>query len=629
MLDPEAITRLARKLAELYEGVEVALLVLVARRLAQGLEDPGWAKARLREAGAVRSEARRIVARLRREREREVVALIAAAHGGGAAAALAALRRSRTRVAATGRVTATLSRRDSAAAQAALSRALSGRLAEGDLRILRAAPDLYRAVIGRVTAQGLVDGVTRRATAQAALDLFAGHGVTGFVDSAGKQWALASYAEMACRTAAHNAARQGVFDAVLAQGRDLVIISGSPSCCDMCAPWEGQVLSLDGATPGYPTLAEAEGDGLFHPSCVVGETLVLGPPVVAASSRWYEGEVVILRAASGDELTVTPNHPILTPKGWVAAGALHEGDHIVRYLGDERVMDSVDPDDEQVPSTIEQVTAALLKTSAVGAVRMPVSSEDFHGDGLGGEVDVVWANGLLRSSGDAALREPRSEQALTGSLVATQTFLAEGTPVEVITGAAHTSHRVVRGSGKGITAIRVHTAQTPALRLAAGDGRVSVPPQTFRERGLRDSDGPGRLLLRQLATEITLDSLIEVSRRDFAGHVYNLQTQGGWFACNGIVTHNCTHSVAPYIEGLTRRSATQYGDPERYAAQQQQRYLERGVRGWKMRQAGALDDLAAAKAKAHVREWQGRLREHVAKHDLPRLRYREQIGKAI
>ena len=197
---------------------------------------------------------------------------------------------------------------------------------------------------------GPVDGLV-------ALDLFAGHGVTGFVDSAGKQWALASYAEMACRTAAHNAARQGVFDAVLAQGRDLVIISGSPSCCDMCAPWEGQVLSLDGATPGYPTLAEAEGDGLFHPSCA--------------------------------------------------------------------------------------------------------------------------------------------------------------------------------------------------------------------------------------------------------------------------------HSADPYIEGLTRRSATQYGDPERYAAQQQQRYLERGVRGWKMRQAGALDDLAAAKAKAHVREWQGRLREHVAKHDLPRLRYREQIGKAI
>ena len=53
------------------------------------------------------------------------------------------------------------------------------------------------------------------------------------------------------------------------------------------------------------------------------------------------------------------------------------------------------------------------------------------------------------------------------------------------------------------------------------------------------------------------------------------------------------------------------------------------MREWKRREAASLDDLAAAKAKAHVREWQGRLREHVAKHDLSRLRYREQISKAI
>ena len=627
MIDPETVTRLARKLAELYEGVEVALLVTLARQLRRGLEDEDWTAKRLAGAGVVERSARRLVSRLQKTREREVAALVVGAHVMGAEAARRVLGRRATTTAAG--IDYTLARVDSPAATAALRSALEGRLADADLRILRATGDAYRQVIARVTAQGLAGDFTRRGAAQAALDSFASRGITGFVDGSGKAWNLASYTEMACRTAAHNAARQGVFDGVRSAGRDLVIVSGSPSCCDMCAPWEGEVLSLDGATSGYPTLAEAEAAGLFHPNCVVGETLVLGPPVVAASSRWYEGEVVILRAASGDELTVTPNHPILTPKGWVAAGALHEGDHIVRYLGDERVMDSVDPDDEQVPSTIEQVTAALLKTSAVGAVRMPVSSEDFHGDGLGGEVDVVWANGLLRSSGDAALREPRSEQALTGSLVATQTFLAEGTPVEVITGAAHTSHRVVRGSGKGITAIRVHTAQTPALRLAAGDGRVSVPPQTFRERGLHDSDGPGRLLLRQLATEITLDSLIEVSRRDFAGHVYNLQTQGGWFACNGIVTHNCSHTADPYIEGLTKRTAVQRGDPERYAARQEQRYLERGLRQWKMREAVALDDAAAARAAAKVSEWRSRLTQHIEANDLKRLRYREQIGKAI
>lgn len=618
MVDPDELVRLSLRLEQLYADVEVSLLRYIAKRLARGLGDDDWAVKRLGEAGVVRSRARRIVSSLQRERDKEIVRMVVAAHAAGAESA-----------ARTTGIAATIATVDSEAASRALVHALSGNLSQADLRILRSADDIYRRVIANVTARGLADEFTRRAAAQAALDMFTDTGITGFTDMAGRNWSLTSYVEMATRTAVHNAERQGVMDGVRATGRDLVMISGSPACCDLCAPWEGQVVSLDGMTTGYPTLGEAEADGLFHPNCVVGETLVLGPPVVAASSRWYEGEVVILRAASGDELTVTPNHPILTPKGWIAAGALHEGDHIVRYLGDERVMDSVDPDDEQVPSTIEQVTAALLKTSAVGAVRMPVSSEDFHGDGLGGEVDVVWANGLLRSSGDAALREPRSEQALTGSLVATQTFLAEGTPVEVITGAAHTSHRVVRGSGKGITAICVHTAQTPALRLAAGDGRVSVPPQTFRERGLHDSDGPGRLLLRQLATEITLDSLIEVSRRDFAGHVYNLQTQGGWFACNGIVTHNCSHTADPYIEGLTKRTAVQQGDPERYAAEQQQRYLERGLRQWKRREALALDPTQAQLAQNKIGEWRRRLEEHVTKHDLPREREREQISKAI
>ena len=44
------------------------------------------------------------------------------------------------------------------------------------------------------------------------------------------------------------------------------MIGGSSSGCELCSDWEGEVVSLDGATPGYPTLAEAEGAGLFHPN---------------------------------------------------------------------------------------------------------------------------------------------------------------------------------------------------------------------------------------------------------------------------------------------------------------------------------------------------------------------------
>lgn len=256
MVDPDELVRLSRRLEQLYADVEVSLLRYIAKRLARGLGDDDWAVKRLGEAGVVRSRARRIVSSLQRERDKEVVRMVVAAHTAGAESA-----------ARTTGIAATIATVDSEAASRALVHALSGNLSQADLRILRSADDIYRRVIANVTARGLADEFTRRAAAQAALDMFADTGITGFTDMAGRNWNLASYTEMAARTSIHNAARQGVIDGVRATGRDLVMISGSPACCDLCAPWEGQVVSLDGMTTGYPTLSDAEADGLFHPGC--------------------------------------------------------------------------------------------------------------------------------------------------------------------------------------------------------------------------------------------------------------------------------------------------------------------------------------------------------------------------
>lgn len=95
----------------------------------------------------------------------------------------------------------------------------------------------------------------------------------------------------------------------------------------------------------------------------------------------------------------------------------------------------------------------------------------------------------------------------------------------------------------------------------------------------------------------------------------------------GLQHPNCTHSVAAYIPGATSTAAGR-SNPDGYEAKERQRAMERKVREWKRRQALALDDQAAARAAAKVREWQAALREHVDAHDLKRLRYREQINLA-
>ena len=52
-------------------------------------------------------------------------------------------------------------------------------------------------------------------------------------------------------------------------GTDLVRVSrGGDPHCGGCFPWEGRILSLSGATDGFPTYDAAKEAGCFHPNCV-------------------------------------------------------------------------------------------------------------------------------------------------------------------------------------------------------------------------------------------------------------------------------------------------------------------------------------------------------------------------
>jgi hypothetical protein len=91
---------------------------------------------------------------------------------------------------------------------------------------------------------------------------------------------------------------------------------------------------------------------------------------------------------------------------------------------------------------------------------------------------------------------------------------------------------------------------------------------------------------------------------------------------------NCRHSVSAYLPGATRRTEPRQ-EAVGYEAQQRQRAIERNIRRWKTREALALDDTAAATARAHVAQWQAAMRDHLrANPALKRQSAREQIGSA-
>lgn len=94
----------------------------------------------------------------------------------------------------------------------------------------------------------------------------------------------------------------------------------------------------------------------------------------------------------------------------------------------------------------------------------------------------------------------------------------------------------------------------------------------------------------------------------------------------GLQHPNCRHSVSAYTPGLTRIEQAE-SDPDGYEAGQRQREIERRIRKYKRRQAAAITPEAKKAAGKKVRQWQGRMRDHLAAHpDLRRNRTREQEG---
>lgn len=134
-------------------------------------------------------------------------------------------------------------------------------------QLLRSTLDIYRSVIGIMSRKAALGIDTRITVARKVLFKFAGEGITGFVSRDGKRYDIASYVEMATRTTTLNTFREGRVLGITSRDNDLIIISSVPNPSPLCKPYERTVLSVSGKTKGYPTLAEAKGNGLFHPNC--------------------------------------------------------------------------------------------------------------------------------------------------------------------------------------------------------------------------------------------------------------------------------------------------------------------------------------------------------------------------
>ena len=111
---------------------------------------------------------------------------------------------------------------------------------------------------------------------------------------------LRGFAEMVAKNDHEECQVEGTKNRLLELGHDLVVITSHHNPCDLCAPWEGQVVSLTGQTEGYPTMEEAKAAGLFHPNC--RHFFGLYVEEVASSQRESEDDAPTVRTEDFDFL---------------------------------------------------------------------------------------------------------------------------------------------------------------------------------------------------------------------------------------------------------------------------------------------------------------------------------------
>ena len=305
-----------------------------------------------------------------------------------------------------------------------------------------------------------------------------------------------------------------------------------------------------------------------HPQCLVAGAVISGPRVLATTARWYRGEVIEIETVQGRHLTVTPNHPILTPEGWVAAGMLHEGSNVVCGGGQER--DSAmfppavhDPEDYQVPALIEDVVRSFGKSGSVVTTCVPTSAEDFHGDGVGSEVCVIGANRLLGNGFDASFSEPRLQQYLVGRDSDLTYLMREGFLTLGFEGLGLTPGGIMGSLSPEPPLFGSPFGVDQLLRFLDSAGLDSGFKQDTSDGTTSDPIPSGESLLG-FTGQVRIDQVARIGRKPFAGHVYNLQTSSGWYIANGIVTHNCMCVITPVHEDpkeFTERLRAWMADP--------------------------------------------------------------------
>lgn len=304
--------------------------------------------------------------------------------------------------------------------------------------------------------------------------------------------------------------------------------------------------------------------------------------------RWFVGDMAHITFGDGSVLSATVNHPILTDRGFKAAGLIDSSDNVVRTIN--KGFNGVEVNSDYEIPTFEQIFRAFELLGVEISVSPSVAG-DFHGDISNGDIDIIRVDSLLVDEINPSIREKfaklnlsdsdkmvvlslltcLSDRSLSGFRLKSpsasdmrildlvrSSFLAHLTPLESFGFALGSwfdpsiKEALPDNAAAGFEmfsdcifafSVLVHGNNIFDRQIDAwhrSDPRSFKPALAkFNREGCRGDIENTSGILNKHTVGYKLDSPINVSVRHFSGHVYNLETSSNDYNVCASTVSNC------------------------------------------------------------------------------------------
>lgn len=265
--------------------------------------------------------------------------------------------------------------------------------------------------------------------------------------------------------------------------------------------------------------------------------------------QWYSGNLLTIKTAD-KTVRVTPNHPLLTDRGWIEAQFLKHGDNLVGITTDGKPELFVERESHNLPASGSEESKFFIIGDLFFRTGVPVTAINFDGKFF------VYKGEINIESKDSEVGErlfAKSDKGfIQNALISAPDFsgieLRYGNSVFVrLDGPADSVM-----SGTGVSDLPVGISTT--LPIGNRGQREPMSSKVSVDTRSRDVEDFGYLVNRKVLVNKQIvdrvigkvvcsthnNPIVSVSSEKYKGYVYNLTIQGTHsYIANGIGSHNC------------------------------------------------------------------------------------------